>query len=156
MTNLLWAADAGHGGGVPPVVEPAAADGVFSLLWLIIGLPALGAAVLLLLGRRTDRWGHYLGTATVAGSFVISLIAFFALLGRDEIRHHNHHGFLAVFGHIKRAGSRGGNIALVNGHDGDIQSDGHGLLVNIEGSSTAGWGVADDDHHGNPGKLRFG
>ena len=84
MTNLLWAADAGHGGGVPPVVEPAAADGVFSLLWLIIGLPALGAAVLLLLGRRTDRWGHYLGTATVAGSFVISLIAFFALLGRDE------------------------------------------------------------------------
>ncbi|MDP9820706.1 NADH-quinone oxidoreductase subunit L [Nocardioides massiliensis] len=84
MTNLLWAADGSHGGGVPPVVEPIAADGVFSLLWLIIALPALGAAVLLLLGRRTDGWGHYLGTATVAGSFVISLIAFFSLLGRDE------------------------------------------------------------------------
>jgi NADH-quinone oxidoreductase subunit L len=67
-----------------PVIEPASADGVFSLLWLIIALPALGAAVLLLGGRRTDRWGHLLGVATVAVSFVIGLVAFFALLGRGE------------------------------------------------------------------------
>lgn len=71
-----------HGGA--PVIEPAAADGVFSLLWLIIALPALGAAVLLLGGRRTNGWGHLLGTATSVGSFVISLVAFFGLLQSGE------------------------------------------------------------------------
>jgi NADH-quinone oxidoreductase subunit L len=68
-----------------PVVDPGAADGVFSLLWLIVALPALGAAVILLLGTaRTKAWAHLVGCATVVGSFVLSLVAFFALLGRDE------------------------------------------------------------------------
>jgi NADH-quinone oxidoreductase subunit L len=67
-----------------PTVDPSTSDGVFSLLWVIIALPALGAAVILLLGnRRTSRWAHLLGCATVLGSFVISLAAFVALLGRD-------------------------------------------------------------------------
>jgi len=67
-----------------PVVDPAQADGVFSLMWLVIGLPLLGAVILLLGGRRTDRWGHLLGTATALGSFVVSLVMFLALLGRGE------------------------------------------------------------------------
>ncbi|WGX96130.1 NADH-quinone oxidoreductase subunit L [Nocardioides sp. L-11A] len=67
-----------------PVVSPTDADGPFTLLWLIIALPLLGAAVLLLGGRYTDRWGHLLGTATSATSFVISLVLFITLLGRDE------------------------------------------------------------------------
>jgi NADH-quinone oxidoreductase subunit L len=67
-----------------PVIEPAAASGVFSLLWLIIALPALGAVVLLLGGRRTDRWGHLLGVATVAASFVLGVVEFVTLLGRGE------------------------------------------------------------------------
>ena len=67
-----------------PVVEPAAADGAFSLLWLIIALPALGSALLLLGGRRTDAWGHLVGCATVLASFVIGVITFVALLGRAE------------------------------------------------------------------------
>ncbi len=67
-----------------PVVDPAQADGVFSLMWLVIGLPLLGALVLLLGGRRTDRWGHLLGTATALGSFVVSLLMFLALLGRGD------------------------------------------------------------------------
>jgi len=75
---------AAEGGGVVPLVDPSAADGVFSLLWLVIALPALGAAVLLLGGRRTDSWGHLLGTATVAGSFVLGLVSFVALLGRES------------------------------------------------------------------------
>jgi NADH-quinone oxidoreductase subunit L len=67
-----------------PVVEPSSAGGVFSLLWVIIALPALGAAVILLLGNtRTSKWAHLLGCATVVGSFVISLVTFFALAGRD-------------------------------------------------------------------------
>ena len=67
-----------------PVVEPSSAGGVFSLLWVIIALPALGAAVILLLGNtRTSKWGHLLGCATVIGSFVISVLVFVALLGRN-------------------------------------------------------------------------
>jgi len=66
-----------------PVVDAATADGVFSLLWLVIALPALGAAVLLLGGRRTDKWGHWLGVGTVAVSFLLSLVMFFGLVGRD-------------------------------------------------------------------------
>src|SRR6478736_9919390 len=66
-----------------PVVEPSSAGGVFSLLWVIIALPALGAAVILLLGNtRTSKWAHLLGCATVIGSFVISVAVFVALLGR--------------------------------------------------------------------------
>ena len=67
-----------------PVVDPTSADGIFGLLWLVIALPALGAAVLLVGGRFTDRWGPYLATALPIGSFGISLALFFALLGRDE------------------------------------------------------------------------
>jgi NADH-quinone oxidoreductase subunit L len=68
-----------------PVVEPSATSGVLSLLWVIIALPALGAAVILLLGgRRTAGWAHWLGCATVIGSFLLSLLAFVALLGRGE------------------------------------------------------------------------
>ncbi|HET9859403.1 MAG TPA: NADH-quinone oxidoreductase subunit L [Nocardioidaceae bacterium] len=58
---------------------------MLSLLWLVVALPALGAAVLLVLGgRRTNAWAHLLGCATVLGSFVVSLLAFFALLDRPE------------------------------------------------------------------------
>ncbi len=66
-----------------PVVDPSAASGVFSLLWVIIALPALGAAVILLLGNsRTSRFAHLLGCATVIGSFALSLVMFLTLLGR--------------------------------------------------------------------------
>ena len=67
-----------------PVVDPASADGVFSLLWLVIALPALGAALLLVGGRLTDRWGPYVATALPIGSFLVSLVLFFSLLGRGE------------------------------------------------------------------------
>ncbi len=66
-----------------PVVDPGAAGSLALPLVLVIALPALGAAVLLLGGRRTDRFGHLLGTATVVGSFVCSLVLFFSILGRD-------------------------------------------------------------------------
>ena len=71
-------------GGAIPVVDPTAADGVFSLLWLVIALPLAGAAILLIGGRYTDKWGHLLGTALPVGSFAISLAMFISLLGRDE------------------------------------------------------------------------
>jgi NADH-quinone oxidoreductase subunit L len=46
---------------------------VFELIWLLIGLPAFGAIVLLLGGRRTDRWGPYLGVLTVVISAVLGI-----------------------------------------------------------------------------------
>jgi len=70
--------------GVVPVVAPESADGVFSLLWLIIALPLAGAAILLLGGRYTDRWGHWLGTAMPIGSFILSVVMLVQLLGREE------------------------------------------------------------------------
>ncbi len=76
----MYVLEAGH----VPAVLPESADGVFSLLWLIIALPLAGAAILLLGGKATDKWGHWLGTAMPVGSFVLSLVLFFQLLGRDD------------------------------------------------------------------------
>ncbi len=59
------------------------ATGALSLAWLLVALPLLGAAVLLLGGRRTDKWGHLLGTAMPALAFVVGLVQYLALLGRD-------------------------------------------------------------------------
>ncbi len=67
---------------MPHEVGYATASGSFSAMWLLLVLPLAGAAILLLGGRRTDRWGHLLGTATSAASFVLGLVLFFALRGR--------------------------------------------------------------------------
>jgi NADH-quinone oxidoreductase subunit L len=84
-TAVILPALAESGGHSVPVIHPVEAGGVFSLLWVIIALPALGAAVILLAGNtRTSRFAHLLGSGTVVGSFVLSLLAFFALLGREE------------------------------------------------------------------------
>ena len=72
--------------GAAPLVHPASADGVFSLLWLVIALPLLGAVVLLVGGPlakgRLDKYGHLIGVALPVLSFVLSLVMFVALLGR--------------------------------------------------------------------------
>jgi NADH-quinone oxidoreductase subunit L len=57
------------------------ASGLLSVSWLLIALPLAGAAVLLLGGRRTDRWGHLLGVATVGVAFVIGLVCTVQLAG---------------------------------------------------------------------------
>lgn len=53
-------------------------------LWLLPALPLAGAIVLLLLGRRADRWGVYLGTAAALASFAIAVVAFAEMLGRAD------------------------------------------------------------------------
>ncbi len=67
-------------------VVATAAEGIYSLGWLVIALPLAGAAVLLLGGRFTDRWGHLLGTATAVGSFGVGVAMFVSLLGRTTTR----------------------------------------------------------------------
>src|SRR5215468_2870620 len=58
-----------------------AASGVLRASWLLLAFPVFGAAVLLIGGRRTDRWGHLLGCAMSLAAFVYGVIAFFTLLG---------------------------------------------------------------------------
>ncbi|MGY1681771.1 NADH-quinone oxidoreductase subunit L [Geodermatophilus sp. SYSU D01176] len=63
-------------------METVPADGLIAASWLLIALPLAGAAVLLLGGRRTDRWGHLLGTGTVVAAFVLGLLCTLQLDGR--------------------------------------------------------------------------
>lgn len=51
-------------------------------VWLPIALPLIGALILLLGGRRTDRWGHLLGTAAVLAAFGCAAVLFVDMLGR--------------------------------------------------------------------------
>lgn len=50
----------------------------------LIGLPLAGATALLLGGRRTNAWGHFLAVAMSASSFFIGLALFFQMLGHSE------------------------------------------------------------------------
>ena len=52
--------------------------------WLLIALPALSAAVLLLAGKRADKWGHLLGAAVPVVLFVYSLFLFFSIKGQHS------------------------------------------------------------------------
>jgi len=67
--------------GAPSLEPLAAATGVFAYLWLLIALPLLGAAVLLVGGRRTNRWGPYLGVLTVSLAAVFAIVLVVSLLG---------------------------------------------------------------------------
>ncbi|MGW2709026.1 NADH-quinone oxidoreductase subunit L [Streptomyces sp. NPDC001356] len=53
-----------------------------NLIALLIAAPLLGAAVLLVGGRRLDRVGHWIGTLLSAVSFVFGLVLFAGLLGK--------------------------------------------------------------------------
>ncbi|MEK8071882.1 NADH-quinone oxidoreductase subunit L [Rhodococcoides navarretei] len=57
---------------------------MMSILWLLPALPAFGAAFLLLGGRRTDRWGHLVATATAVSSFAVAAVVFGSMLGHAE------------------------------------------------------------------------
>ncbi|AZM48041.1 NADH-quinone oxidoreductase subunit L [Streptomyces sp. WAC 06738] len=54
-----------------------------SLIGLLVAAPLLGAAVLLCGGRRLDRTGHWLGTGLAFTSFVLGLVLFADMLGKD-------------------------------------------------------------------------
>ena len=54
---------------------------LLSTAWLLVLLPAVSSAVLFVGGRRTDRWGHWLGLAAVVASFVYGAVLFVQTLG---------------------------------------------------------------------------
>jgi NADH-quinone oxidoreductase subunit L len=68
-----------------PAVAPATAAlpavGAQRAMWLLLAFPLAGAAVLLLGGRRTNRWGHLVGVAMPLAAFGYGVIAYLAMLG---------------------------------------------------------------------------
>ncbi|MHC9293223.1 NADH-quinone oxidoreductase subunit L [Mycobacterium sp. LTG2003] len=70
-------------------------------VWLLIDLPITGAVILLLAGRRADRWGHLLGCAAALSSFVVGALLFVDMLGRhgeDRAVHENLFSWVPVAG----------------------------------------------------------
>ncbi|MGW9524573.1 NADH-quinone oxidoreductase subunit L [Streptomyces diastaticus] len=63
-----------------------------NLIALLVAAPLLGAAVLLLGGRRLDGVGHLLGTVMAAASFGLAVVLFTDMLGRpgDDRALHQH------------------------------------------------------------------
>src|ERR1700736_2554947 len=78
MTTLTGSAHA-----LAATVTAVPATGTLKLSWLLLAFPLFGAAVLLLGGRRTDRWGHLLGVAAPLAAFGYGLACFIALLGHS-------------------------------------------------------------------------
>jgi NADH-quinone oxidoreductase subunit L len=60
----------------PGIYAPATGT-IQSGAWLLVALPLAGAAILLLGGRRTDRWGHLLATALSWVAFIWGALLFF-------------------------------------------------------------------------------
>ncbi|MDO5094586.1 MAG: proton-conducting transporter membrane subunit, partial [Propionibacteriaceae bacterium] len=65
-------------------VAAVPATGLFSLAWLLIAIPLVTSAVLLLLGRFSDAWGHWLATTAALASFTIGALLFGVMLSADE------------------------------------------------------------------------
>ena len=53
-----------------------------SLLVYLIAIPLASAGLLLMLGRKADKWGHILGTVASATSFFIGCSLFFSMVSR--------------------------------------------------------------------------
>jgi NADH-quinone oxidoreductase subunit L len=66
---------------VKETVHFAAASGWMQTIWLLVAIPLASAAVLLVLGRRADKWGHWLGVASIAVCFGLGLSYFISLAG---------------------------------------------------------------------------
>ncbi len=75
------------------------AQGVQSAAWLLVAVPALSAAVLLLAGKRADKWGHWLGALVPAALFIFTLVLFFSVKGQsDREITKNYYTWIAVGG----------------------------------------------------------
>lgn len=55
------------------------AHGIQSASWLLVALPLLSAAVLLVAGRRADKWAHVVGALVPVVLFVFAVLLFFSV-----------------------------------------------------------------------------
>ncbi|MGH8962614.1 MAG: NADH-quinone oxidoreductase subunit L, partial [Jatrophihabitantaceae bacterium] len=68
------------------------ASGIQSGAWLLVALPLLSSAILLIVGKRANRWGHLLGAALPVVLFVYTVFLFFSVKGESN-RHVDLHMF---------------------------------------------------------------
>ena len=61
---------------------PQPAAGLYSYAWLMIAIPAVVAALLLILGKVTNKWGHIIATLAPIASFGLACAYFVDLMGR--------------------------------------------------------------------------
>lgn len=57
---------------------------MLELAWLLVAVPLVSGLGLLVWGKEGDRVGHLIGTAASGFSFLVGLICFIQILGRDE------------------------------------------------------------------------
>jgi NADH-quinone oxidoreductase subunit L len=83
LTSLLGSGTIEASNIDPSVNLPVAASGIFSFMWLLLALPLLGAALLLLLGKRADKWGPIFAVLMIVGAFVVGCFLYFAMLAES-------------------------------------------------------------------------
>ncbi|MHB1062927.1 MAG: NADH-quinone oxidoreductase subunit L [Georgenia sp.] len=71
--------------GLDAAAPAVAADGTgsASLIWLAVAIPMVSAGLLLVLGRRADAWGHWLGVLATTAGFVVGLATTIQLAGLE-------------------------------------------------------------------------
>ena len=60
------------------------AHGIQSAAWLLLVLPVLSAALLLLIGKRGDKWGPWFGAVVPVALFVYAVMLFFSVKGEPS------------------------------------------------------------------------
>ncbi len=123
----------------------SAATGAASVAWLLVALPLLGAAVLLLGGRRTDKVGPALATGLSWASFGVGVVVLVQLLGSAGADRAHH---LTLWSWIP-AGSFDLNIGLLV----DPLSMAFVMLITFVGSLIHVYSLGYMEH--DPDKRRF-
>ena len=141
LTGTVLGHTTAHALAATETIVPA--SGALRLSWLLLAFPLFGAAVLLLGGRRTDRWGHLLGVAMPVAAFVYAMIAFFALLGDTDRGQDQHLYTWIAVGHFQA------NVSLLI----DPLSICFVLLITGVGSLIHIYSVGYMAH--DPGRRRF-
>jgi NADH-quinone oxidoreductase subunit L len=59
-------------------------SGIQSGVWLLVALPLISAAILLVGGKRTNKWGHLLGAGVPVVLFVYAVMLFFSVKGETN------------------------------------------------------------------------
>src|SRR6516164_1992842 len=104
MRTLTAVADGAAGSAahaLAATLTTVPATGALKLSWLLLAFPLFGAVVLLIGGRRTDRWGHLLGCAMPLAAFAYGVIAFFTLLGDTDRSQDQHLYTYILVGHFQ-------------------------------------------------------
>ncbi len=136
---------AAHLGQLASATAGPPASGPASLAWLLVALPLLGAAILLVGGRRTNRFGPLLATGLSWATFALGALVFLAMLGRSgEARAQSLHLFSWI---------PAGSFKLDAGMLVDPLSMAFVLLVTFVGSLILVYSLGYMEH--DPDKRRF-